>query len=98
MIFEPQTTPAGIVSAVVLLLMLIGVLCHYIWLPFVAAIEEWWWGFVVFLIPGAGLLFAILHWDESRMPFLLGWWCMISGFCMIFLVKGTWEIFVTNGL
>jgi hypothetical protein len=42
-----------------------------IWLLVVAFKESVWWGLGSFFIPFVGLIFAIMHWQVAKKPFLI---------------------------
>jgi hypothetical protein len=42
-----------------------------IWLLVVAFKESVWWGLGSFFIPFVGLVFAIMHWQVAKKPFLI---------------------------
>lgn len=56
-----------------------------IWLAVIAARVAWWWCVLILLTCGtAGLVFAILHWEKSKKPFLIGIATgLLSGVCFL---------------
>jgi len=42
-----------------------------IWLLVVAFKESVWWGLGSLLLPFVGLIFAIMHWQVAKRPFLI---------------------------
>jgi hypothetical protein len=59
-----------IVSTAVFWIGLIVGLVGWLWLAWVALQEGILWGLGTLIIPLVGLVFAILHWDEAKVPFL----------------------------
>ena len=55
------------------LLYLGGILCIVggIWLLVVAFKTSVWWGLGSLLIPVVGIVFAIMHWQAAKTPFLI---------------------------
>jgi hypothetical protein len=43
----------------------------WIWLVVVAFKTGVWWGLGTLFIPLVGLIFAIMHWSEAKVPFLV---------------------------
>ncbi len=56
-----------------------------IWLAVISARVAWWWCVLILLTCGtAGLVFAILHWEKSKKPFLIGIATgLLSGVCFL---------------
>lgn len=70
----------------VMLLIVLGSLAllgGWIWLLVLAFSESVLWGVLVLLVPFAGLVFLVMHWDEAKMPGML----IIAG--IILRVAGT---------
>ncbi|MGH8081745.1 MAG: hypothetical protein ACREP7_14315 [Lysobacter sp.] len=57
--------------------MIVGTL----WLLVLAFMENILWGVIAFFVPPALLVFAIMHWDRARIPFLLN----VGGIAMALL-------------
>lgn len=59
-----------IVSSALFVLGLLLAVIGYLWLAWTALQESVLWGLGSFLIPLVSLVFAVLHWDEAKAPFL----------------------------
>jgi len=53
-------------------LTLLVIVVTWIWLVVRAFQEHWLWGIATVVMPASGTLFAVLHWDRTRRPMLIG--------------------------